>query len=193
MFKRLSSLTVLLQFLPLSLFSSYGFGLSQTSNSRWLEAFQIAALLAVFQLCYFHYKKIPLSRLILSANTYLILGGIAAAFQQWWFLELYGQLQETAIFIIMLLIALVTMQFSTQGFIGIEHADQRLINKASLILLLAVVTALMLSINFQGKILLSTVIPLISLAIIQRYLAYKLARTNLTQNDNSHQKITLTS
>lgn len=193
MFKRLSSLTVLLQFLPLSFFSSYGFWQEQTSNVRWLEAFQIAALLAILQLSYFFYRKIPLSRLILSANIYLILGGAAVVLQQWWYLTLYGELQETAIFIIMLFVALFTMGFSHRGFIGVNHQNTALIRKYSFLLLVAVLLALCISIFFQGKIVISTVLPLISLAIAQRYLAFKMMKAEFSDNDKSHQNVAVIS
>ena len=167
MFKRLSSLLIklriLVQFLPLSFFSSYGFWLENTSNDRWLEAFQLAAVLAVFQLSYFYLNKIIMSRLVLSANTYLILGGSAAFFQQWWFLQLYAELQETAIFIIMLMLALLSTRFSKQGFIGIAHSDKTLVQRVSILLLFCVMVALIISITFPRTYSLFNGIPKINL------------------------------
>src|SRR5690606_40738757 len=36
----------------------------------------------------------PVSRLVLSANLYLLLGGLAFFLNQWWFLQLYDALRE---------------------------------------------------------------------------------------------------
>ena len=69
----LKKLAPLFQFLPLSIFSMIGFWHPETSNQTWLLAFQIAALVGVAQLLLIIKLKIIMSRLILSANIYLIL------------------------------------------------------------------------------------------------------------------------
>jgi hypothetical protein len=175
MFKKLAPL---FQFLPLSLFSTIGFWQPQTSNQNWLLAFQVAALVGIVQLLLLVKRKIVLSRLILSANLYLILGGLAAFFQQWWYLELYNSLQESAIFIMMLLVAIITMFSSTNGFVGIDKAlitdakERFKINRKSAYLFLGVLVSLVVSMFFKGNITLSTVTPIIFLAIFQRYLVH---------------------
>ena len=80
----LKKIAPLFQFLPLSIFSTIGFWQPQTSNETWLLAFQVAALVGICQFLLITKLKIVMSRLILSANIYLILGGLASFFQQWW-------------------------------------------------------------------------------------------------------------
>ena len=166
----------LCQFLPLSLFSTIGFWQPQTSNQTWLLAFQVAALVGIGQLFLLIWQKTVMSRLILSANLYLILGGLAAFFQQWWYLELYSSLQESAIFIMMMLVAIFTMLISRHGFVGInkervKDAKERFnINKKSAYLFLAVLASLAISIAFKGDITVSVVVPIVVLALFQRYL-----------------------
>jgi hypothetical protein len=174
----LKKLAPLFQFLPLSLFSTIGFWQPQTSNQGWLLAFRVTALVAIAQLLLIVKQKAVVSRLILSANFYLILGGIAAFFQQWWYLELYNSLQESAIFIMMVLVAIITMLSSNHGFVGIdktfvEDTTERLnINKKSAYLIIGVLISLAISFVFKGNITLSAVIPIIFLAIFQRYLIH---------------------
>jgi hypothetical protein len=174
----LNKLSALLQFLPLSLFSMIGFWQAQTSNESWLLAFQVAALVGICQLVLISKLKIMMSRLILSANIYLILGGLAAFFQQWWYLAFYSMLQESAIFIVMIVVGITTMLFSNNGFVGInktriKETKHRInINKKSAYLFIAVLISLVVSWVFKGDIALSVVAPIVVLALFQRYLVH---------------------
>jgi len=177
----------LFQFLPLSLFSTIGFWQPQTSNETWLLAFQVAALVGICQLLLIAKLSTVMSRLILSANIYLILGGLASFFQQWWYLELYNTLQESAIFIVMICVGLSTMFFSNYGFVGINktlavRVKERIdINKKSVYLFIAVLISFVVSVVFRGDIAISVVIPIIALALFQRYLVNSF-RQHITQS-----------
>jgi len=180
----LKRIAPLFQFLPLSIFSTIGFWQQQTSNQGWLMAFQVAALMGIIQLVLIVKQKVVLSRLILSANLYLILGGLAAFFQQWWYLELYNSLQESAIFIMMLLVGIITMLTTNHGFVGIDKAriknaaELYSINKKSAYLFVGVFVSLAISSVFKGNITLSVVVPIILLAIFQRYLVHRSSQKN---------------
>lgn len=172
----LTKIAPFFQFLPLSLFSTIGFWYPQTSNQTWLLAFQVAALVGIFQLLLIIKLKVVMSRLILSANIYLILGGLASFSQQWWYLEFYNTLQESAIFIVMCLVGITTMLFSNNGFIGInkilikDKKERVNIDKKSVYLFIAVLMSLVMSFVFKGDIAISVVAPIITLALFQRYL-----------------------
>jgi hypothetical protein len=175
----LNKIAPLFQFLPLSLFSMIGFWQPETSNQTWLMAFQVAALVGVLQLLLIIKLKIIMSRLILSANLYLILGGLASFFQQWWYLDFYNILQETAIFIVMIFVGIITMTWSKNGFVGIdktivkEVGELISINKKSFYLFVAVLISLIFSLIFKGDIALSVVTPIICLALFQRFLVHQ--------------------
>jgi hypothetical protein len=175
----LNKIAPLLQFLPLSLFSMIGFWQPETSNQTWLMAFQVAALVGVFQLLLIIKLKIIMSRLILSANLYLILGGLASFFQQWWYLDFYNILQETAIFIVMIFVGIITMMWSKNSFVGIdktlakEVAERGSINEKSFYLFIAVLISLVFSLIFKGDINFSTVAPIVFLALFQRFLVHQ--------------------
>jgi hypothetical protein len=174
----LKKITPLFQFLPLSVFSIIGFWQPETSNQSWLLAFQIAALVGICQLMLIIKLNIVMSRLILSANVYLILGGLASLLQQWWYLEIYNLLQESAIFIVMLLVAFITMLWSKNSFVGIdktlvkEVGEGNSINEKSSYLFVAVWISLIFSLIFKGNITLSVVVPIVFLALLQRYLVH---------------------
>jgi len=175
----LNKIAPLFQFLPLSLFSMIGFWQPETSNQTWLLAFQVAALVGIFQLLLIIKLKVIMSRLILSANIYLILGGLASFFQQWWYLEFYNILQETAIFLVMIFVGIITMTWSKNSFVGIDKThvkdvvERISINKKSSYLFVAVLLSLIFSLVFKGNITLSVVTPIIFLALFQRYLVHQ--------------------
>jgi hypothetical protein len=161
-------LSPLVQFFPLSTFATFGFWHGPPSNDRWLVAFQIGALLGLIQLAMlFPYKK-PLNRLVLAGNIYLILGGLAAFCQQWWYLKLYSSLRESAIILLMVIVGSLTTLSSSSGFIAVKGSDR----KFSVYLLLASVSMLPFAILFEGNRTYAAVLPIIFLAILQRYLSH---------------------
>lgn len=161
----------LLQFFPLSLFASYAFWSGVPSNERWVEAFQIAAIAGIIQLIIVLPQRLPMNRLVLAGNIYLILGGLAALTGQWWYLQLYDQLRESAIFISMLLVGVVATFATKPGFIAAVRADPAKARRYSIVLLGATAICLIPAIVFEGNRLWSAVVPIIALAVFQRYLA----------------------
>lgn len=158
----------LIQFFPLSIFASFAFYHGVPSNQRWLEAFQLGAMLGIIQLIILLPLSKPLNRLILAGNLYLILGGLAVFYKQWWYLNLYDALRESAILIFMVCVGLISIFSSSAGFIAIKHSERRL----SWLLLIAVVAMLPFAVYFEGQRLYSAILPIIFLALIQRYLAF---------------------
>jgi hypothetical protein len=164
----------LIQFFPLSTFATFAFWHGTPSNDRWLDAFQLGALLGLIQLTILLPRKDPLNRLVLAANFYLIFGGLAVFFEQWWYLDLYNSLRESAIILLMVIIGLVTTFSSSAGFIAVQGSARVL----SLYLLTASIFMLALAIYFEGNRTYAAVLPIIFLAVLQRYLVY-IAKKNL--------------
>lgn len=158
----------LLQFFPLSTFAAFAFWDGVPSNERWLDAFQLGALLGLTQLAILLPQKNPLNRLVLAGNVYLILGGLAVFFQQWWYLKFYDSLRESAIIILMVIIGIITTFISSSGFIAVEGSSR----KHSIYLLTATALMLPFAIYFQGDRTYAAVFPILFLAILQRYLSH---------------------
>ena len=76
----------LVQFFPLSIIACYAFWDGTPTVQRWLDAFEVGALLGMIQLLFLAPQKRLLNRLILAGNLYLICGGVAVFFQQWWYI-----------------------------------------------------------------------------------------------------------
>lgn len=166
-------LFALVQFFPLSLFASYAFWNGAPDDARWEEAFKLASVAALLQLLIVLPQPRPASRLVLSANLYLLLGGLAFMAHQWWYLRLYDGLQESAIFIIMLGVGLVTTLATGAGFVAAPSAPRRQVVRASLWLLAATLLALAISFAFRGDRYLAAVYPIIGLAVAHRLLLHR--------------------
>ena len=158
----------LIQFLPLSTFAVFAFWHGVPANDRWLQSFLFGALLGLIQLAILLPQKKTLNRLVLACNIYLILGGLAVFFQQWWYLKIYGSFRESAIIILIVIIGSITTLYSSSGFIAVKGSDR----KFSVYLLLASVSMIPFAVIFQGNRIYAAVLPIIFLAILQRYLTH---------------------
>ena len=174
----------LIQFSPLSLFATYAFWHGEPDEQRWREAFQLSAVVAVIQLLIVLPQSRPANRLVLAANLYVMFGGLAFMTHQWWFLKLYDSLRESAIFIVMLCVGAMAMLFTKAGYAALSDAPRGTTTRASLWLLGATLLALGTSVLFRGDQTLAAVIPIIALAVLQRFLVYRAGRPSQSLSDN---------
>lgn len=167
----------LLQFLPLSAFATYAYWNGPPDgHERWLGAFMIGAAAAGLQLAVALPRPEPTNRLVLGTNLYLLVGGAAAFTRQWRVLHLYGVLRESAIFVVMLLVGAATTLWSPAGYVGATHRDRRRVRVYSVYLLAVTAGGLATSLAFQGHGRWVVVVPLIALALANRYLVRRLDR-----------------
>jgi hypothetical protein len=158
----------LLGFVALAVFAAVAYAGPQ-SDERFLGAFKVGALLAAFELAVLLYRTKPANRLIVGANLWLVAGGLAAFFEQWWWLKGYQQLGEGSLFISMLLVGVVTTAFSTAGFVA-TLGERKAVIAASFALLAGVVVALGLAYHFKVNVKLAGIIPVIALSWFNRFL-----------------------
>ena len=163
--------------MPLSTFATFAFWHGAPTNERWLEAFQLGALFGLLQLAILLPQTKPLNRLVLAGNTYLILGGLAAFSQQWWYLQLYDLLRESAIILLMAIIGVITTFVSSSGFIAVKDSSRKL----SFYLLGATILMIPIALYFEGERLYAAVLPIIFLALFQRYLSHIAKQKTMTQ------------
>ena len=176
-------LFALVQFLPLSLFATYAFWNGAPDELRWQQAFEIASLAAIAQLAIVLPQSRPANRLVLAANLYLMLGGLAFLTRQWWYLQIYDALQESAIFVVMLCVGIGATLFTRSGFAALMHASRQAVIRASLWMLLATVLALGASVAFRGNRNLAAVLPIVCLAVLQRSLVFRAGRQGVAASD----------
>lgn len=161
----------LVQFLPLSLFATYAAWHGGPEEQRWREAFEVGSVAALIQLVIVMLQPRPVNRLVLAANIYIMLGGLAYLTKQWWFLKIYDALRESAIFVTMLGVGVVTTVFTRPGYAAVTDAPRPAAVHASLWLLAATALALGVSFLFHGNRTLAAVLPIVGLAVLQRTLA----------------------
>lgn len=170
---------LLIQFLPLSTFATYAYWFGEPSNARWVDAFKMGATLAIIQLALMLYfaRRSPLNRLVLAANLYLIVGGIACVMQWWDFMSFYATAMESAILGLMVVVGIVSTIFSQHGFIGINiEAQQQFIRRYSAVLLASTLIAFVVSLIFRGDRTYAAVIPIICLAVILQLLKHRIKK-----------------
>jgi len=169
----LAILEYIIGFIALALFAYLAFGRGASSEESFVFAFKASSILAVVELSYLLTRAAPANRLILGANIWLIIGGLAAFLEQWWWLRIYQQAGEASLFLTMLLVGLVSTFSSPSGFIA-KRGPAASVRYASLVLLAAVGCALVVAIYFRGNVKYAAVIPIIALSWLNRLLRHRL-------------------
>jgi hypothetical protein len=166
--------TSLFQFLPLTVFSFYSFRTGVPSQERLFNGFMIGAVLAVMQLIWLMRQQRPANRLILGANLWLIIGGVAVFLKLWNVLNIYRELREAGVLAGMLAIGIVTALFSRAGYVGSMSGETVLVRRYSYLLLFATAFAMLCGLYFRGNTFLSAVIPILVLVMLHRFLNARL-------------------
>ncbi len=166
---------LIVQFLPLTLFATYAFWAGPTpAPNRWERAFVLGGVAAVVQMALVLRRRAPVNRLLLGANLYLLVGGLATVTRQWRVLVLYGVLAEAGIFVAILLVGLVTTSVSPAGYVGRRHPDRRKVRRYSLVLLGLTAAGLAVTVVFRGSGTWPVALPLLVVAIANQVLAHRL-------------------
>lgn len=158
----------LLGFFSLAVFAAYAFAQGAPTEERWVSAFKLGACIAAIELLVLLYRKALANRLVIGANIWLLIAGLAAFTEQWWVLRGYERFGEASLFAAMLLVGFA----STAGPGGFVAAlgPRRKVLVASGVLFLAVAAALVLAIVFRGNVKLAAVLPVIGLSWLNRVL-----------------------
>ena len=97
---------------------------------------------------------------------------MAALRVQWWYLQIYDYLRESAIFLAMLLVGIVATFATRHGFIAAQGADIKWNRYYSVLLLGANVFCFIPALVFEGNRIWSAVVPIVALAVIRRYFVH---------------------
>lgn len=163
----------LLGFLALAVFAYLAFGTGPQTDARFINAFKISAVVAVVELAILFSRTVPANRLIIGANLWLVLGGVAAFLEQWSFLRIYQHFGEASLFSSILAVGIVSLVISPAGFIG-QLGERRTVLYRSLILLLAVLVAIAVAMHYRGNVKYAAVFPVIALSWLNRLLRQRI-------------------
>ena len=164
----------ILQALPLFIFLGFLRTIDTQVPENWKMPFVVSGSAAIVVIIISSYRKSIFDRILLGFNLYFISGGFALIAQQWWLSRFYDQLQASGLLLWVIATGIATTVFSSNGFIGVESADAKLIKKYSYYLLLFSIIAFSLSLYSQGNRLFSELIPFIGIFLIQNVLKKKL-------------------
>jgi len=90
-----------------------------------------------------------------------------------------------SIFIFIIVVGIVTTAISKHGFIAAIDGAKDATRQASYILIIASLIALLVAYLFQGNITYSAVLPIIALALLQRYLLSRCNNISNKQGEHS--------
>jgi hypothetical protein len=172
----------LLGFVALSVFAYLGFSRGAQTESTWRFAFTVAGGIAILELLTLTYVITkPANRLVVAANIYLVLGGLAFALNQEQFLLLYQRLGLNAILLMFFLVGVVTTIASPAGFIGV-YGNQVRVRQASYILLALVALATLVAQLYPAIHKGAAVAIVTALALLQRALRLWVSRNAAAVN-----------
>ena len=169
--KRLAIAVVeyLLGFFALAVFAAYAFAQGAPTDERFVDAFKLGGSLAAVELVILFLRKPITNRLVIGANVWLLVAGLAAFTEQWWVLRGYQSFGEASLFVAMLLVGLVATVALPGGFVA-TVGPRRKVLLASGVLLTAVLVALLLAIAYRGNVKFAAVLPVVALSWLNRAL-----------------------
>ena len=171
------------QFLPIAAFLAVARYKGSTPDA-WVAGFQVGAVLAVVESVVLALNHVPWNRLLLGANLYLVVGGFGCTFGIEPIIRFVSQWRESAVFLSLIVVGIVTTLFTPGGFIEAPHAERSAVVKNSALLLAAVCVCLALSIFFRGDPWLAGTIPFVLLVAIRRWRLNKLEPIKSELNSN---------
>jgi len=163
-----AGLSFFLKFVPLSIFLRVAFWNGRPQTEDWLSAFLWAGGAAALQLLLLiiFRREIPLDRMILGVDVYLIIGGTFVVSGEADLLKLLYMLKESGVSLCVLFVGIFTTFLTPSGFVGVlgkNNAHE--VKFYSIILLLIACIAVLVSFLFRGNMLFSAIVPLIFLSI----------------------------
>ncbi|OFZ56007.1 MAG: hypothetical protein A2428_08645 [Bdellovibrionales bacterium RIFOXYC1_FULL_54_43] len=171
----MTRLYLALQFLPLAVFVAVARKNGFTPEA-WSIAFQSSAIFAFIETVLLVIAKKPLNRLLMGANLFLAIGGIAFLLELDTVLAFYGQMMETTLFLAVVIVGLVSTFFTSRGFIEVADRQPQDIRRYSQYLLVITATCTVVSVIFRGNVLLAGTVPFVALIVARKLLQTKLQR-----------------
>ena len=173
--RRCSGLWQHTQFVPLTFFVLYATWQGQDSFARWLQAFEYSAGLALLQLWLCRHLR-PVNKLMLAANLYLLLGAAASVLQLsvlQWLLDLW---RAQALFVGIVLVNLLCLCGHPAGCLSAYPQHRSSGKRASLLLFLASLLAMLPAMLTQWSLLYSAFLPLLLLSLLEKWLSRQITQ-----------------
>ena len=112
-----------IEFIPISAFV-YVVRQTDENGVNWELAFILGACLAVIEKALLVAKRLPLNRISMGADVFLIIGGAGFMFNISFILNIYGSLFQATLFAALLAVGIFTTFLTERGFVGIKHHNR---------------------------------------------------------------------
>ena len=165
-------LSSLVKYIPILAFVIYT---NIIATNDWSSGFIIGGILAIIQLVFFTIKSKMINRIIIGADIYLIIAGLAAASKWGYLLLILNNLRETGLLLCIFLVGIYTTAFSRAGFIGTDNYERPEKTKSySIILLCISAIAVGISFVFRNNRVIAIILPIIIIASADKALLKKI-------------------
>lgn len=168
------------QFLPITAFVLVARAKGFTVEG-WKAGFLVGEALAVLEMIVFLSLKLPIHRLLLGVNLYLVVGSMAFTFSLEPLLTLYGNLRESALFGMIAVIGVVSTLFSPKGFIEVAHPDRARVRRFSWMLVGVSIVSLTVSFLYRSNVWLAGTLPFVLLLVSRRFLQQRVFEDRRTR------------
>ena len=163
----------IIEAIPLPIFLIYAALIDQSYSQNWQGPYTTSSIVALLTTTILMFNKVPLNRLIIGINVYLITGSLGLYTDQVWLNQLYGKMEASGMLAWIIIVGVVSILLNPAGFIGIKSQDRKKVIIFSLYLLLVAQIAFLFSFYFQGNKIYSEYIPFIALFAVQGILKFK--------------------
>jgi hypothetical protein len=170
----------IVEFIPIIAFG-WVVRLTNENAVNWKLAFIVGACIALLERSLLVAKRLPLDRLLLGVDMFLVVGGAGFLFNITFILLLYERLMQATLFAFVLVVGILTTFLTERGFLGIRHHERSQVLSYSLYLIGAGVVAFLVSFAFRGNYLLAGVIPFTGMIVAKSILAKRLRKPELNK------------
>ena len=164
----------IIEAIPLPIFLIYAGLIDQSIPQNWQGPYLTSSIAALLTTTLLILNKVPLNRLIIGINVYLITGSFILLTEQVWLNQLYGKMEAAGMLAVIIIVGVVSLLLSPAGFIGIKSQDRKKVIIFSLYLLVVAQVAFLFSFYFQGNKIYSEYVPFMALFAIQAILKSKM-------------------
>ncbi len=164
----------LIEAIPLPIFLIYAGLIDQSIPQNWQGPYLTSSIAALLTTTLLILNRVPLNRLIIGINVYLITGSFILLTEQVWLNQLYGKMEAAGMLAVIIIVGVVSLLLSPAGFIGIKSQDRKKVIIFSLYLLVVAQVAFLFSFYFQGNKIYSEYVPFLALFAIQGILKSKM-------------------
>ncbi|MEC4679423.1 MAG: hypothetical protein VST67_01835 [Nitrospirota bacterium] len=164
----------IIEAIPLPIFLIYAGLIDQSIPQNWQGPYLTSSIAALLTTTLLILNKVPLNRLIIGINVYLITGSFILVTEQVWLNQLYGKMEAAGMLAVIIIVGVVSLLLSPAGFIGIKSQDRKKVIIFSLYLLVVAQVAFLFSFYFQGNKIYSEYVPFMALFAIQAILKSKM-------------------